>query len=452
MRRDWRLAGRLRRGVEALRRPASAAFNIRIISAGIAYLSQIILARWLGAAEFGVYAYVWTWVLLIGTAADCGFATAAQSFLPRYVERRRFRFVAGFLRASRWAPLGLVSVFAALAALFVWHWGHFLLDSGLTPLFLACLLLPAYGMTAAQDGVGRAMGRIWLALIPPYLLRPILLLAFMLGAIALGLPSTAGTAMLAAVLSTWLTAAVQMVMIDRAARSDYPVVRPAYAFRPWFAKAMPILLLNSFFFLLNYIDILLLQHFRPSAEVGVYFAAGKGMALVSMIYFALSSTATREFSRLDEIGDRAGLEAFYAKAVRWMFWSSLATLIVLLALGLPFLWLFGPEFMAGYPLMFVMAIGVLLRASIGPAEQLLAMLGQLRVCTAIYATAFAINAALCLILIPRMGAMGAAVSVAIAIFVETVLLVWAARVRLNMHIFIGSQLLRSPAKHGIDAK
>ena len=62
-------------------RTAGAAFLIRVASAGLLYLSQVLLARWMGTFEFGVYVYVWTWVLLIGTMADFGLAIAAQRFV-----------------------------------------------------------------------------------------------------------------------------------------------------------------------------------------------------------------------------------------------------------------------------------------------------------------------------------------------------------------------------------
>ena len=52
---------------------AGAAFLIRVFSAGLIYLSQILLARWMGSFEFGIYIYVWTWVLMIGALSDVAF-------------------------------------------------------------------------------------------------------------------------------------------------------------------------------------------------------------------------------------------------------------------------------------------------------------------------------------------------------------------------------------------
>jgi O-antigen/teichoic acid export membrane protein len=135
-------------------------------------------------------------------------------------------------------------------------------------------------------------------------------------------------------------------------------------------------------------------------------------------------------------GDREGLDAFVAKAVRWTFWPSLAATVLMLALGKPMLWLFGPAFVDGYPIMFILAIGLIARASVGPAERLLNMLGEQRRCAMVYAGAFVMNVVGCFILAPRFGGLGVAASTATAIVIESVLLFMVARRRLGLHVFI----------------
>jgi O-antigen/teichoic acid export membrane protein len=109
---------------------------------------------------------------------------------------------------------------------------------------------------------------------------------------------------------------------------------------------------------------------------------------------------------------------------------------VLLALGRPILSLFGPGFADGYPLIWVMMLGLLARAAVGPAERLLNMIGQQAICAAIYGTAFAVNLALCLLLIPYFGLHGAAIATASAVLTESSLLFVVTKRRLGMHVFI----------------
>ncbi len=74
--------------------------------------------------------------------------------------------------------------------------------------------------------------------------------------------------------------------------------------------------------------------------------------------------------------------------------------------------------------MFILAIGLLSRAAVGPAERLLNMLGERKQCATIYAIAFAINLALCVFLIPRLGIEGAAAATSTALVAESLMLFW----------------------------
>ena len=160
----------------------------------------------------------------------------------------------------------------------------------------------------------------------------------------------------------------------------------------------------------------------------------KTLALVSFIHYAISATTAHRFTEYYASGDTARLSAYVAHAIKWTFWPSLAATVLLLALGKPLLWLFGPHFTAGYDIMFIAAIGLLVRAAIGPVERLLNMVGQQKVCALAYALAFAVNLLLCVALVPRFGGHGAAAATSVALVFETVLLFWVTRRRLGLRM------------------
>jgi len=417
-------------------RTAGTAFLIRVASAGLLYLSQVLLARWMGSFEFGVYVYVWTWVLLIGTLADFGLAVAAQRFIPEYVEHKAYDLLRGFLVSSRWLAIAMATALAALAALGVAMIEPWLDRYLVVPLYLACATVPFYTLTSMLDGIARSYNWVNLALVPPYIGRPLVLITVMGVAHLAGLPANATTAMVAAVVATWLNAMVQLVLLDRSLRTKVARGPKAYAIVTWFRTAIPIFMVGSFYLLLTYADILVLQQFRTPDEVALYYAAAKTLALVAFVNFSVAAAATHKFTAYHVAGDRARLAAFLADAIRWTFWPSLAATILILALGRPFLWLFGPQFTAGYGLMFILAAGLLSRAAVGPVERLLNMLGEQRACALVYAVAFAANLGLCMLLIPPFGALGAAIATASAVLVESILLFFVTKHRLGLHVFV----------------
>jgi O-antigen/teichoic acid export membrane protein len=402
-----------------VQRLAGTVFMIRVVSAVLAYGSQVLLARWMGSFEFGVYIYVWTWVLLIGQPLDLGLGTAAQRLIPEYREHARWDLLRGFLSGSRWLAFGIAVGTAAACAGCIWLASPWLDDYLLVPLYLACISLPAYALANAQDGVARSHDWIGLCLLPTYVARQILLTVLMAAAYLADLPMTAVTAMIVAAAAIWLPTLGQLVILNRRLAERVAPGPRTHAVGHWLTTSLPILLVEGFYLLLTYADILLLQQFRPPDEVAVYYAAAKTLALVSFIYYAVAATTAHRFSEYNVTGDQAALTRFIAQSIRWTFWPSLAATAFLLALGKPLLSLFGAQFAGGYHLMFILAAGLIARAAIGPIERLLNMLGQQRICALVYGLAFAINFAGCLLLIPLIGPAGAATATTLALVVES---------------------------------
>src|SRR5271169_2195092 len=98
------------------RRLAGTIFAIRVVSAGLAYLSQILLARWTGGSDYGVYVYVWTWVLLLGSMMDFGISTSAQKIIPEYRTSGSRALLRGFLAGSRWMTFVVSTMVSLLLA------------------------------------------------------------------------------------------------------------------------------------------------------------------------------------------------------------------------------------------------------------------------------------------------------------------------------------------------
>jgi O-antigen/teichoic acid export membrane protein len=426
-------------------RAAGNALLIRVAGAAIAFLSQPLLARWMGASEYGIYAYVWIWVLLFGSLIDFGFAANAQRFIPEYSKSKAFDLLRGFLAGSRLLVVVLSTFLAVLAAIGVSFVEPLLSAILILPLYLACLTLPLYGLILLQDGVARSYDWMNIALLPLYIIRPLAIIALMGAGQVVALPADAKSAMIASVIATWATALLQFVLLNRSLSAITPDGGRRYEWKRWVATSLPIFIVGSFFFLLTYVDILVLQQYRPADQVAIYFAATKVVSVIAFIYFSMSAAAAHKFAEYHADGDSKRLADFVANCVRWTFWPSVAATAAILAMGRPILWLFGPEFVEGYSLLFILCLGLLARAAVGPIERLLNMLGEQKTCALVYAGAFAINLAGCFALIPRFGATGAALSTSTALIAESIALFLVTKRRLGLTSFVWTPKYRSRA-------
>jgi O-antigen/teichoic acid export membrane protein len=416
------------------RRLAGTIFIIRVISAGLAYVSQVLLARWMGTSDYGIYVYVWTWVLLLGSMMDFGISASAQKIIPEYRTSGDHALLRGFLAGSRWLTFAVSTLVSLVLAGIVRLTSPWLDPAEVLPLYVGCMTLPAFVVANTQDGIARSHDWMQLGLMPQFIIRQALIIGITGAAFLLGYHLGAVAAMVASLGAVWIAMTGQMVVLNRKLADHIPSGPKTYDIRGWLAVSLPILLVESFYLLLSYTDVLMLQQFRPSDEVGVYFAVVKTLALVSFIHYAMSATTAHRFAEYNASGDKARLSAYVAHAINWTFWPSLAATIVLLALGKPLLWLFGPQFVVGYDIMFVAAIGLVVRAAIGPVERLLNMLGQQKICALAYVLAFMMNVVLCIALVPHYGGHGAAAATSISLTFETVLLFWIVRQRLGLHV------------------
>src|SRR5450631_3574296 len=126
------------------RRLAGIIFIIRVLSAGLAYLSQILLARWMGGSDYGVYVYVWTWVLLLGSMMDFGISASAQKIIPEYRTSGEHALLRGFLSGSRWMAFIVSSLVSIALAGLVKGLSPWIDANATLPLTIGCLTLPAF--------------------------------------------------------------------------------------------------------------------------------------------------------------------------------------------------------------------------------------------------------------------------------------------------------------------
>lgn len=419
-RREWLAGGKL---------AAFGALGVRVGAAGLAYILQIVLARSLGAAEYGTFSFAWSLVAMGGFLATLGYAQVAVRFLAQYQQSADRALAHGFIRmallitalGSALAVGGLLLIFPAIE----WGWGSLCCAT----LAIGLMALPFFALTDLLEGFARSQGWTIRALTPPYILRGGGLILLLFGAMLFGIKLNAVLAMKLALLATIIACLAAGWLIVHPLLAAIPPEKPAFETRQWFANARPVWLADLALLARQNIDLIVLGLVAPAATIGVYFAATRIASLLGLIEFAIGAAFGHRFARAGQTGT---LAAIWREA----WWMS-AGVGLLSAIGLmiaaPFiLSLFGPGFTTATFAVEILLGAAAIKLLIGPLEDLLTMNGHAGAVWRANAIGAVAMLAGCLAFVPFLHATGAALGAASGALTAAVLLIRASHKSLGL--------------------
>ena len=416
-------------------RGASVIMIIRVLGAAILYLSHVLLARWMGPFNFGIFAYAWVWVTVLGLIAPLGLNVAALRFLPYYLSKEKWRRVNGMIRHSQVIVLSTSLLITGIAVLVVFTSQTWIPDYYITPMYIAFASIMVFALIDLHEGLARSFHLLRLAFLPSYVFRPAGLIVLMSLVVYAGIAPTATIALIAVFFSGLLALLVQAWLFRQEVFTRVPRTQPIYHSRYWLRNSIPFLLVEAFYLVLAQSDIIILGNFVKPDEVAIYYAAVKTSNLIAFIFFAVSAISAPKFSELYSQNKHQQLNKLFSGAVRWTLWPSLLAAISLLIIGKPVLSLFGPTFVEGYTVLVILTLGILLKAAAGPVDMLLNMTGHQDRCAMVLGCAAGLNIVLNITLIPFFGLVGAAIATSTSVIVSVVWLAVLAKSRLNITFF-----------------
>src|SRR3970040_1090867 len=72
--------------LDVVLRGAGVVFAIQIVGAALSYFALVLLARWIGAGQYGVYDFYISLATIIALPAGLGFPASAVRFVAQYRE------------------------------------------------------------------------------------------------------------------------------------------------------------------------------------------------------------------------------------------------------------------------------------------------------------------------------------------------------------------------------
>lgn len=418
-------------------------FGTRIFGAGLTFLVQVAIARYLGPQALGDYILIMATVNIIAVVMPLGFETTGTYFAAEYRARGEGRLLRGFMTRA----YGHIAISGVLLLAFgysvTWLFGEpgRILAAHWLP---AAVLAIATAMVLVSGAMLVGLKRPFAGFFAETLFRPLLAIAgFVVALSAAGEAESLtllmwvmaiGYAVVAVVQLGLLLTTTRTIALEETARPD--------EWRRWWRFAVPwmaLVVAGEFFF---DIDLLLLSGHLSREELAIFGICTRVFSLVSFGVGAVYAVTMPDMFESEALADRAGFHRKIGEANLIASGMSVLLLVCVLVLA-PFAFmLFGPEFSAGVLPLVLLCVGLVIRSVFGPASVVLSVHNRpstsLPAVAASMATLLIANYAL----VPHFGLLGASLAALIAMTVWSAAL-WFTALRIaGVDVSLRARLVR----------
>ncbi|NTU93053.1 MAG: oligosaccharide flippase family protein [Chlorobiaceae bacterium] len=395
-------------------------------------------ARLLGADALGIYALVVAVMQVGEVVAVAGLDAALLRFANQHEGDPRKRSVASAMK------MGLTSalVVSALLLMLSGRIAAALHGGELLRLVLcsAAAAIPVTVTTLLAGHAAQAFRNLAPKVVATQMVAPLALLALMIGARYLS--GVEAALIVPFVPSAMLALATVLPGFRRTTGVGSADLLHAPVDRAMLSVAMPLLAVALFGMFSHWIDIMMLGLLTDTRTVGLYQPAARTAGLLRSVFLAFSGIAAPMIAACHARGDSAGIRRLYDLVSRWVLTLSLLPALLFTLYSREALSIFGAGFPESSTALVLLTVAALMQAWFGLGSTVLAMAGGERLSLVNQTVALLLQVGLHLILIPRYGMDGAAISsLAVTLLLS---LARAAEMRLLLGIGVLSRKLWKP--------
>ncbi|MEN8832578.1 MAG: flippase [Pacificibacter sp.] len=402
-----------------------AAIAVRAGAMIAGLIASVTLTRVLGPENYGVYAFVFSIITLLGIPVKMGLPTLILRETARADQAGDGALMIGVWRWSN----RMMSMMAGGVLVLGWVFLLVFLDTD-TPrtiaLFWGLLLVPLIGWTEAHAAALRGLRHVALGTFPDKIARPILLtIVVVLLTLWHVKINAAQIYMIHAGVAVGTLVATNLVL--RAvrpyqAKQETPRTHP----RDWRRAIIPLAAIAGLNVISHNTDILMLGTLAGDKDVGLYRVALSGANVVTFGLATANLVLQPYFARAWGARDHSQLQKLAAAGARVSLAATLPVLALFWLSGPELLeWIFGQSYSDAFWPLILLCFGHTVSAFFGSVGNLLTMSGREWIALSGLAISTLVNVVLNWVLIPLYGIEGAAIATAISVMVWNLVL-WVA--------------------------
>lgn len=394
-------------------RGASVTFFVRIGGGLLSFGLNVAVARLLGADGAGIFFLALSAVTIASVLSRAGLDNALLRFIAGRASRDDWATVKGTYRFA--TLLGLASGFVGMVLLYSssgWLALHLFGKPELErPLRIMSFAVLPLVMVSLNAQALKATKRIFLSQITNGIFVPSLAL---LGLLALA-PSYGVDGAVLAYAGAAGAAALLGYLLWRSVTPQLRGISGRSPGRELLLSSRELLAMSALVLVMQWTATILLGRWGTAADVAVFEAARRTAFMTTLVLTAVNSIAAPKFAELYEQGQLEALGRTARSSARMMILFAAPVLLLFVVAPSWVMGLFGPEFTTGGTVLLILAVGQFINVATGSVGFVLIMTGHERLARNNTAVAATVAVVLNALLIPRFGAVGAAIATAVSI-------------------------------------
>jgi O-antigen/teichoic acid export membrane protein len=392
----------------------SIVFVGSVFGYGSQLVTGILLTRLMGAEQYGQYKVALIAGEIAAGLALLGLDYAMVRFVSLFVSRRDSSGLWGTLQVG----VGLTTLSSLLIgaglfasatplALYLFH------EPQLVPLLrLASLTIPFSTLSSIFGAATMGFNKMQYNVSAKQIAQPLIRLILLIPMALLGL--TAGKAMVPYIVGIIVSCVLLMYFLNLLFPLRRPLNTARYDPRGLMRFSLPAYvstLINTFG---PSLQTVLLGSLNTMTTVGIFTAANQVSTASTLFNQSIGTASSPIVSELHGLEDPKKMTHFYQTTAKWMFTVNLPMFLIVLLLSEPILTIFGNEFVVGSTALNILSIANLVIAAAGISDGVLVMTGNTPAKLVNSTVQTILSMGLCILLIPRWGALGAASAVLVS--------------------------------------
>lgn len=392
----------------------------RFIALGLNFAVQLLIVRYLSQSDFGAFAYALSLVTFGESLVTLGLDRGVGRFLAVYDERRDFARLLGTLALVGGTVISLgLALVLIVTGLEGTLSGTVISDPRAAALLTILIVLaPVQAADNLLGGMLAVFASARAIFLRKYILGPgfrlIVVVLLIAGRepvdfLAVGYVLSGVAGVLLYGLMLWRTLGRRGIL------SAVPWREIRVPGREVLSFTIPLLTTDLVYVALNTTDAIFLGHFWGSTEVAQYRVVQPLVGLNQIVYSSFALLYLPAAARLFARGDREGVARLYWRTAIFMAVFSFPIFALTTTLAGPVMASYEPRYADSAIFLAMLSFAAYINVALGFNGLTLRVYGFIRYAVAINVAAAVISVILNLLLIPRFGAMGAAVATTISL-------------------------------------